>query len=223
MRASSESAVSDKSAVSSLDGGGKRGFLVVKGSKYSGSVRVAEGRLLFESEGANLSLAVHGIWKMLTDGNGKALEIWCANFKYFFFSFPGGSVRGVMEAIERELSVHPVKFLPKTVQTETSQGWSLYQHDQEAMRVFGPQLGTSASAFRISTANSCFQVCPSYPYLLVVPSSLSDDVLRSCAKYRSSARLPVITWRIPGGVATLSRCAQVRRCTLLAKRSLFFC
>lgn len=192
---------------SSLGGEGKKAFLVVKGSKYSGTARVREGRVLFEAEGANLALAAHAVHKMLVDSSNKALELWCANFKHFFFSFPGGSARAVMEAIEREQSAPPVRKLAASDEEgSVSRGWTLYQHESEYLRVFGPQLGTSASQFRISTANCTFQMSPSYPYLLVVPASISDDVLRACARYRSSSRLPVITWK---GAGTLSRCAQV--------------
>jgi hypothetical protein len=187
---------------------GKRAFVVAKGgTRYAGTVRVAAGRLVFASEGANLSLPVHSIYKMLTDQQ-KALEVLCFNCKYFFFSFPGGGARGVMEAVEREQAIAAATFVPRNPQQESPAGWRFYQHEREYVRIFGPLLGTSGSAFRITDANAQFQLCRSYPFLLVVPAALTDDVLRGCARYRSSGRFPALTWRHPGNGATLSRCAQ---------------
>ncbi len=195
-----------KSLTRSTAEDGRRAFLVVKGgSRYSGLVRVAAGRLVFASEGANLSLPVHGIYRMVTDQQ-KLLEILCANCKYFFFSFPGGSARAVLEAVEREQALGLLVSLPRTA--GSSPGWHFYRHEEEYVRVFGPLLGTSGSQYRITDANAQFQLCPSYPFLLVVPSSCSDDVLRGCARYRSSGRFPALTWRNSANGATLSRCAQ---------------
>jgi len=50
-------------------------------------------------------------------------------------------------------------------------------------------------AWRISHVNSEFKLCPSYPRLFLVPSSISDDVLQNVASFRSSRRIPVVVWR----------------------------
>ncbi|XP_039295345.1 LOW QUALITY PROTEIN: myotubularin-related protein 13 [Nilaparvata lugens] len=49
--------------------------------------------------------------------------------------------------------------------------------------------------FRITSINSTYSVCQSYPALLVMPAGVSDESLkRFCRCYRHS-RVPVITWR----------------------------
>lgn len=59
--------------------------------------------------------------------------------------------------------------------------------------------------FRISTVNSRYTLCHSYPALLVMPSGVSDDSIRKfCRCYRSN-RIPSITWRHPRTKALLLR------------------
>lgn len=54
-----------------------------------------------------------------------------------------------------------------------------------------------ADSFRISTANSQYNLCRTYPALLVVPNHLSDDSLRRVARCYRHGRFPVVTWRHP--------------------------
>ena len=52
-------------------------------------------------------------------------------------------------------------------------------------------------SFRISTANSNYSLCRTYPALLVVPSHFSDESLGRVARCYRHGRFPVITWRHP--------------------------
>nr|XP_018897778.1 PREDICTED: myotubularin-related protein 13 isoform X2 [Bemisia tabaci] len=57
--------------------------------------------------------------------------------------------------------------------------------------------GKSKDPFKITTVNSVYMMCRSYPALLVMPTGISDEnVRRFCRCYRNS-RVPVITWRHP--------------------------
>ena len=51
------------------------------------------------------------------------------------------------------------------------------------------------AAWRISTANQEFKLCPSYPRLLLVPLSISDDMLEKVARFRALRRVPAVCWR----------------------------
>jgi len=62
--------------------------------------------------------------------------------------------------------------------------------------------------WRISYLNTDFKLCSSYPPLLVVPSSISDDELLNAAKFRSSRRIPAITWRHRDSGVVLARASQ---------------
>lgn len=52
-------------------------------------------------------------------------------------------------------------------------------------------------SFRISTANSIYGLCRTYPALLVVPAHMSDESLSRVARCYRHGRLPVVTWRHP--------------------------
>lgn len=185
--------------------GGVKASLFLRGTTYSGIVGLAGGHLTFRSDGGNIALSVHAVYRVLTDGERK-LEVLAAHFRYFFFLLPQGGARALAEQIERLQCVRPV--CPnKSPVNVNSRGWNLYSHEAEYLRVFGPLLGTSQSLFRFTDANCQYQLCPSYPFLMVLPSQISDATLQGCAKYRSSGRFPALTWRHTNG-ATLSRCAQ---------------
>ena len=49
--------------------------------------------------------------------------------------------------------------------------------------------------WRITSVNSEYKLCPSYPRYLIVPASVSDQTLETAAKFRSSRRVPAVVWR----------------------------
>ena len=49
--------------------------------------------------------------------------------------------------------------------------------------------------WRISSANENFGICESYPRVLVVPSSISDEALQNVKNFRATRRIPVVVWR----------------------------
>lgn len=63
-------------------------------------------------------------------------------------------------------------------------------------------------SWRISTANSDFQLCNSYPKLLLVPACISDDTLENVAGFRSSRRIPAVVWRHEQSGAVIARSSQ---------------
>lgn len=64
------------------------------------------------------------------------------------------------------------------------------------------------TTWRISTANSDFKLCPSYPRLLLVPCCITDETLSNVASFRSSRRIPAVVWRHRASGAVLARCSQ---------------
>ncbi|KAJ2850640.1 phosphatidylinositol-3-phosphatase ymr1 [Coemansia brasiliensis] len=61
--------------------------------------------------------------------------------------------------------------------------------------------------WRFSESNHKFQLCTTYPPLLVVPSKISDTTLTYAARYRSKARLPVLCYLHPNG-SSMTRSSQ---------------
>ncbi|KAJ1746102.1 Splicing factor 3B subunit 4 [Coemansia sp. RSA 1821] len=61
--------------------------------------------------------------------------------------------------------------------------------------------------WRFSESNRKFQLCATYPPLLVVPSKISDATLTYVAWYRSKARLPALCYLHPNGFS-MTRSSQ---------------
>ncbi|KAH9519121.1 ARS-binding factor 1, partial [Bulinus truncatus] len=71
--------------------------------------------------------------------------------------------------------------------------------------VMSGQRGGRSEPFRVSTVNSTYQLTRSYPGLLVVPQSVSDESIRKFSRCNRQSRFPVITWRHPKTRALLLR------------------
>ncbi|KAG1665468.1 Myotubularin-related protein 13 [Nymphon striatum] len=52
-----------------------------------------------------------------------------------------------------------------------------------------------SDAFKITSVNLHYSVCHSYPALVVVPQSVSDDSIKKFSKCHRHCRFPVITWQ----------------------------
>lgn len=69
-------------------------------------------------------------------------------------------------------------------------GWNVYDPKKEYERMGVLQ----SSDWRISTINKDFRFCETYPKLLVVPDSISDERLKEIGEFRSKHRIPVVSW-----------------------------
>ncbi|CAG8668776.1 9567_t:CDS:2, partial [Paraglomus occultum] len=69
-------------------------------------------------------------------------------------------------------------------------GWSVY----DPLREFERMGVTKNDAWRFSTVNRNYSLCPSYPRILVVPSKISDAVLTHAQKFRSKGRIPTLSY-----------------------------
>lgn len=85
-----------------------------------------------------------------------------------------------------------------------------YIRDWKRLGVCGSNPSPSATRhrgeqFRLTTVNTMYMMCRSYPALLVVPANVTDEsVRRFCRCYRQG-RIPCITWRHPRTHALLLR------------------
>ncbi|XP_048585296.1 myotubularin-related protein 13 isoform X2 [Nematostella vectensis] len=77
---------------------------------------------------------------------------------------------------------------------------------------FGNILRASAGGpWRISMVNYTYTVCRSYPAVVVVPQSISDDTVLRVAKNHRQNRFPVAIWKHPKNKATLVRAGGIER------------
>ncbi|KAI1128559.1 protein-tyrosine phosphatase-like protein [Nemania abortiva] len=83
-------------------------------------------------------------------------------------------------------------------------GWSLYDPRAEFRRQ-GISTKLVDRGWRISLINKDYSFSPTYPALLVVPTKISDNVIKYAGPYRSRARIPVLTY-----LHSLNNCSITR-------------
>ncbi|KAM5245962.1 phosphatidylinositol-3,5-bisphosphate 3-phosphatase MTMR2 [Ctenodactylus gundi] len=82
-------------------------------------------------------------------------------------------------------------------------GWKLYDPLLEYRRQ-----GVPNESWRITKINERYELCDTYPALLVVPANIPDEELKRVASFRSRGRIPVLSWIHPESQATITRCSQ---------------
>ncbi|XP_057604790.1 myotubularin-related protein 2 isoform X2 [Hippopotamus amphibius kiboko] len=68
--------------------------------------------------------------------------------------------------------------------------------------------GIPNESWRITKINERYELCDTYPALLVVPANIPDEELKRVASFRSRGRIPVLSWIHPESQATVTRCSQ---------------
>ncbi|KAI9931872.1 hypothetical protein MW887_010456 [Aspergillus wentii] len=84
-------------------------------------------------------------------------------------------------------------------------GWDLYNPRKEWARQGVDQEG---HGWRISQINSDYAFSPTYPAILPVPCTISDNTLNYAGRYRSRARVPVLTYLHPVNKCSITRSSQ---------------
>lgn len=84
-----------------------------------------------------------------------------------------------------------------------------YVRDWQRLGIYNnsgsPTSKASTEQFRLTSVNFMYMMCRSYPALLVVPATVTDESIRKfCRCYRQN-RIPCITWRHPRTRALLLR------------------
>ncbi|KAG7280418.1 hypothetical protein CRUP_028158 [Coryphaenoides rupestris] len=68
--------------------------------------------------------------------------------------------------------------------------------------------GLPNESWMFSKVNSSYELCDTYPSLLVIPTSIPDEDLRRVAHFRAKHRIPVLSWIHPESQATIVRSGQ---------------
>ncbi|GCB64414.1 hypothetical protein scyTo_0009808 [Scyliorhinus torazame] len=82
-------------------------------------------------------------------------------------------------------------------------GWKVYDPIAEYKR-----MGLPNESWKLSKINDNYELCDTYPAILVVPVNVPEDELKKVAAFRSRNRIPVISWIHPESQATITRCSQ---------------
>ncbi len=70
------------------------------------------------------------------------------------------------------------------------------------------RMGLPNRFWRVSKLNQYYELCDTYPSLLIVPRAVNDDTVRQASKYRSRHRIPTLCWRHRKTGAAMLRCSQ---------------
>ncbi|XP_018604264.1 phosphatidylinositol-3,5-bisphosphate 3-phosphatase MTMR2 isoform X2 [Scleropages formosus] len=82
-------------------------------------------------------------------------------------------------------------------------GWKVYDSLSEYKRQ-----GVPNESWRITKLNEHYELCDTYPAILVVPVTVPDEELKKVATFRAKGRIPVLSWIHPESQATVTRCSQ---------------
>lgn len=118
-----------------------------------------------------------------------------------FESIKGATCR--LGSIEK---LYAFSYKPQPLEKQIS-GWDLYDAKAEWNRQGISDKGVDRG-WRISKINIDYAFSPTYPALLPVPSTISDNTLNYAGRYRSRVRIPVLTYLHPVNNCSITRCAQ---------------
>ncbi|KAK9552275.1 phosphatidylinositol-3-phosphatase ymr1 [Aspergillus fumigatus] len=143
-----------------------------------------------------------------------SIRLRCRDFTFVCFYFASESkARDVYESIKlwtckvgRIDKLYAFTYQPPPPEREFN-GWELYNARKEWARQ-GVGCDGNDNGWRISEINTDYGFSPTYPALLPVPSSISDNTLNYAARYRSRARVPVLTYRHPINNCSITRSSQ---------------
>ncbi|KAI3418379.1 hypothetical protein GPALN_009700 [Globodera pallida] len=141
---------------------------------------------------------------------GAFLRLKCKNFMHLCFELNAlADCQAVARSIEKLSNLHGVAhdypFYYRCPFTVLDNGWEAYSVEQQ---LFAKLQMHTKDKWRISAVNRGFEVCASYPELVVVPKGIGDDYLRISATFRDGGRFPVLSYYHRPTRSCIVRCGQ---------------
>ncbi|KAJ5084586.1 hypothetical protein NUU61_009165 [Penicillium alfredii] len=141
-----------------------------------------------------------------------SIRLRCRDFLFACFFFTNETkAREVFDSIKqwtcksgRIDKLYAFSYQPPPPEKEFN-GWDLYDPRKEWER---QGILEDGKGWRISEINVDYGFSPTYPALLPVPSSISDNTLNYAGRYRSRARIPTLTYFHPVNNCTITRSSQ---------------
>ncbi|XP_060232641.1 myotubularin isoform X4 [Meriones unguiculatus] len=140
--------------------------------------------------------------------NSYGLDITCKDLRNLRFALKqeGHSRRDMFEILTKHafpLAHNLPLFAFENEEKFNVDGWTVYNPVEEYRRQ-----GLPNHHWRITFINKFYELCDTYPAVLVVPYRASDDDLRRVATFRSRNRIPVLSWIHPENKMVIMRCSQ---------------
>ncbi|KND92609.1 Phosphoinositide 3-phosphatase [Tolypocladium ophioglossoides CBS 100239] len=149
-----------------------------------------------------------------TSHQAPSIRIRCRDFTFVTFNFAENDVaRGTFDFIKaRTCKLGTVEklfaFSHKPLKNEReANGWEIYDPRAEFRRQ-GISEKLPDKGWRITNINKDYSFCDTYPAFLVVPSKISDNVLKYAREFRSRNRVPVLSYIHPVNNCTITRSSQ---------------
>lgn len=144
-------------------------------------------------------------------GRPSAIRLRCRDFMFINFNFPDElQAKDAFEYIRNRTcrlgsieKLYAFSYQPLKLEKPFN-GWNLYDPRAEFRRQ-GISTKSVDRGWRISSINKDYTFSPTYPGLLVVPSKISDNVIKYAGAYRSRQRIPVLTY-----LHSLNNCSITR-------------
>ncbi|KGQ04576.1 hypothetical protein BB8028_0008g02020 [Beauveria bassiana] len=143
-----------------------------------------------------------------------SIRIRCRDFTFVTFNFASSeAAREVFEFIKvRTCKLGTVErlfaFSHKPLKNEREvNGWHFYDPKAEFRRQ-GISEKLPDKGWRVTHINKDYTFCDTYPAFLVVPSKISDNVLKYAKDFRSRCRIPTLSYIHPVNNCTITRSSQ---------------
>lgn len=191
--------------------------LIRKGVTYTGQLCLLIHHMIFSDPEHNLEQWIgypliqqverrpHSI------GGFSALRLRCRDFTFLTLNFQRESecvrtfetVRS-LTCVSKVERLYAFSFSPRKSEREWN-SWARYSPAAEFAR---QGLGTTFPQWRLTNLNHDYLFSPTYPAVLAIPTSISDNVLNYGGKYRSKSRVPVLTYIHARNGCTITRASQ---------------
>ncbi|KAL9103441.1 MAG: hypothetical protein Q9163_001504 [Psora crenata] len=143
-----------------------------------------------------------------------SVRLQCRDFTFVCFCFTDekkardvyDSIRAWTCKLGRVEKLYAFSYQPQRPEKDFN-GWEAYNARKEWERLGVSEKGTD-KGWRLSAINTDYSFSPTYPALLVVPVTISDNTLNYAVRYRSRGRIPVLTYLHPINNCSIARCAQ---------------
>ena len=181
-----------------------------------GNLYITATHLIFvEREDRNETWILHSLLSSIEKQNvssvGTPIQIKCKNFQSITFIIPkekdAFEIVSSLNHLSAPSSTHELYCFNysasnESFQSNSSLGWNKFDLKHEFRRQ-----GVPNKQWSISSINQDYSLCDTYPRTIVVPSSVTSDMIQGSAKFRSKGRLPVLTYYHKNG-STICRCSQ---------------
>ncbi|EDV24375.1 uncharacterized protein TRIADDRAFT_56124 [Trichoplax adhaerens] len=141
---------------------------------------------------------------------GAPLKIVCKDFRVLNFVFykerDCQDVYVSLQNLTKPVNyaeLHAFTYEPPGSKWPRSDGWNIFEFEAEMTRLEVP-----SDLWRKTDINKDYKLCPTYPEVLYVPATATEETLTGSASFRSRGRLPVLTYYHKYNKTALCRSSQ---------------